>query len=294
MSLAGYTKLFSSIVTSTLWLENDHTRLVFVTMLALADKNGEVAASLPGLAHLAHVPVEACRSSIERLLSPDPDSRTQDFEGRRIVAVDGGWRLLNHSKYRAKMNADERREYLAEKQRQHRAKCQHGVNNRMSSYTPSTHAEADADKEKKKKGALRLNLTDEEFFSELKPLYPKIDLEAERRKMAAWFLTPKGRGRKLTRGFAVNWLNRVEVPMDTNGAPVIGHAVAMSINSVAQADSVLKEIEAEIARVTNAPGAKVQKWQPSPHMALTDEARQKIEALKARRETLRVQKMGMA
>jgi hypothetical protein len=32
---------------------------------------------------------------------PDPDSRTKDFEGRRIDTIEGGWLLLNHSKYRA-------------------------------------------------------------------------------------------------------------------------------------------------------------------------------------------------
>jgi hypothetical protein len=34
-------------------------------------------------------------------MSPDPDSRTPEHEGRRIEVIDGGWRLLNHEKYRA-------------------------------------------------------------------------------------------------------------------------------------------------------------------------------------------------
>lgn len=36
-----------------------------------------------------------------KFLSPDKWSRTTDNEGRRIEPIDGGWRLLNHAKYRA-------------------------------------------------------------------------------------------------------------------------------------------------------------------------------------------------
>jgi len=96
-----YTKLFGSIIASTIWLESDHTRLVWITMLALADKNGEVHASIPGLAKFAGVPLEACRAALVALMSPDPDSRTKTAEGRRIVEIDGGWELINHAKYRA-------------------------------------------------------------------------------------------------------------------------------------------------------------------------------------------------
>jgi hypothetical protein len=54
------------------------------------------------------------------LLSPDPDSRTEDYEGRRIEVVDGGWRLINHAKYRAKMSEAERLEYKRRKQAEYR------------------------------------------------------------------------------------------------------------------------------------------------------------------------------
>lgn len=70
-------------------------------MLAMADRNGRVWGSVPGLANRARVSVDATRNAIDTFLSPDPDSRTPDFEGRRIEVIDGGWRLLNHEKYRA-------------------------------------------------------------------------------------------------------------------------------------------------------------------------------------------------
>lgn len=95
-----FTKLFSSITESTVWCEPDRTRLVWITMMAMADRHGRVWASIPGLANRARVPIEDCRTAIDTFLAPDRDSRTPEHEGRRIEPIDGGWRLLNHQKYR--------------------------------------------------------------------------------------------------------------------------------------------------------------------------------------------------
>ena len=119
--MSGYTKLFSSIVTSSIWCEDDKTRLVWVTMLALASKDGVVEAAIPGLANAARVPIEDCRAAVARLLAPDPDSRTTEFEGRRIEPCDGGWRLLNHAKFRAKLSRDDRNDYQRVKQAEYRS-----------------------------------------------------------------------------------------------------------------------------------------------------------------------------
>lgn len=144
--MAGYTKLFSSIIASTIWREPYPTKIVWITMLAMSDKNGIVEASIPGLADIARVPLPECETALASLSSPDRYSRTKEHQGRRIEPVDGGWRLLNHGKYRQKLGADERREYLRIKQAERRA-CQLGVNNRQQSSTMSTHAEADASPE---------------------------------------------------------------------------------------------------------------------------------------------------
>lgn len=116
----AYTKLFNSILTSTIWTEDDRTRIVWITLLALADKNGEVQASVPGLARVAGVPVEDCRSAIIKFLSPDPDSRTKDDEGRRIEEIDGGWSLLNHAKYRDLASKEDSIRKNAERQARYR------------------------------------------------------------------------------------------------------------------------------------------------------------------------------
>ena len=120
--MTNYTKLFNSIVTSTIWTEDDTTRIVWITMLALADKNGEVQGSVPGLARIAGVSLDACQSALDKFFSPDKYSRTMDDEGRRIEKIDGGWLLLNHAKYRAMASKDDAILSNAERQRRHRAK----------------------------------------------------------------------------------------------------------------------------------------------------------------------------
>lgn len=97
----GYNKLFGTIVTSTVWQEPNSTRIVWITLLALADKHGEVQGSIPGLANVANVTIQEFEAALVTLQSPDRYSRTKEHEGRRLEAVDGGWRLLNHAKYRA-------------------------------------------------------------------------------------------------------------------------------------------------------------------------------------------------
>jgi len=159
----AYTKLFGTLLTSTMWDEDDKTRLVWITMLALSDKNGEVAASIPGLARLANVDIEATEKAIEKFLSPDKYSRTKDEEGRRIVEIDGGWFILNHAKYRKMASREDEKEKAAERKRRQRARgrnCHEESRSSHASVTPKMHiadteAEAEAEayteaKEKKK------------------------------------------------------------------------------------------------------------------------------------------------
>ena len=91
-------------------------------MLAIADKNGEVQGSIPGIARLAGVSVDAARAAIERFLSPDLDSRTKDDDGRRIEVIDGGWHLLNHKKYRDMASDADRAEKAKLRQQRKREK----------------------------------------------------------------------------------------------------------------------------------------------------------------------------
>lgn len=117
-------------------------------MLAMSDKNGLVETSLPGLADFARVSLPDCREALTTLESPDPYSRSVEAEGRRIEPVEGGWRLINHRKYRDQMSADQRREYLKLKQREYRQRRKQlstNVDNVSDKSTLLTHTAPDTD-----------------------------------------------------------------------------------------------------------------------------------------------------
>lgn len=62
--------------------------------------------------------------------------------------------------------------------------------------------------------------SDEAWLSKIRalPAYAGINIDRELSKMDAWFLSPKGKGRKKTRGFILNWLNKIDVPVSI-GSP---------------------------------------------------------------------------
>lgn len=170
MSMSGYTKLFNSILASTIWEADMPTRIVWITLLAMADKDGIAEGSVPGLATFARVSLPQVRAALRKLMEPDKDSRSAEYEGRRIEAVDGGWRLLNHRKYRQKLGQDERREYLRVKQGEYRRKHKStNVNNVSDKSTLLTHTEAEADTDAEPK-AKRERKTAPSALSSLSPL----------------------------------------------------------------------------------------------------------------------------
>ena len=119
--MSGYAKLFSTIIASTIWREDNATRIVWITMLAMRNRQHVVEASLPGLAHRARVKLEDTEKAVRKFLAPDKFSRSCEHDGRRIEKVDGGWRILNGDKYRRKLSEDDRREYQRIKQAEYRA-----------------------------------------------------------------------------------------------------------------------------------------------------------------------------
>lgn len=95
----AFVKLHGEILNSSIWLEDQPTRLLWITLLAMADENGVVQASVGGLAHRARISREECEAGIAVLTGPDPDSR-DGTTGERIEKVPGGWLVLNHANYR--------------------------------------------------------------------------------------------------------------------------------------------------------------------------------------------------
>jgi len=104
--MAGYTKLFSDIVTSSIWNEDDKTRIVWITLLALSDAKGYVHCAEPSLALMARVSPEDCAKAVKILEGPDVYSRTPDDEGKRVTKCNGGWIILNYEKHRNRLSDD--------------------------------------------------------------------------------------------------------------------------------------------------------------------------------------------
>ena len=148
--------------------------------MAMSNQNGVAEGSVPGLATFARVSIEDCERALSELMAPDTYSRSKEHEGRRIEAVEGGWRILNHRKYREKMSADERREYLRKKQAEWRARHKPSVNtastdvDRLS--TVSTHTEADTDTDTKDQ------LIDQDNQQQLAAVVDKTTAEVKGRK----------------------------------------------------------------------------------------------------------------
>src|SRR5678815_4938076 len=98
--MSGYVKIYQSILDSSVWQENEPTRLVWITMLAMADMTGCLEASVSGIARRANVSIENCRRALERLSSPDPDDKSGVLDGVRIQKISRGWFVVNHKYYR--------------------------------------------------------------------------------------------------------------------------------------------------------------------------------------------------
>ncbi len=196
----GFTKLWSEILSSSIWNEDDKTRIVFITMLAAVGPDGIVRASVGGLAHQARVSKEDCEKAIEVLQNPDPDSRSTCFEGRRIEKIEGGFLLLNYSTYRDARNHDERKIYMAEYMRGYRKQS---VNNRKQSVNTVNSVLAPLAKEEAEEKQIREEGSDSsspypsleqmlEYFKE----FPECDFTLEEIKVAVTALdvrkTPRG------------------------------------------------------------------------------------------------------
>ena len=168
-------------------------------MLAMVDRNGEVHASIPGLAKRAGISLNECEEALSCLLSPDPYSRTKEHEGRRIGVIDGGWELLNHAKYRALLSAEERREYNRKKQAEYRSKSKN-VNDMSITVN---HSEQNA------------HITDADTESDIKelPMSIAIDVKTESHISTLWkTFNSKSRERSSLKQLESEWKKTKEKP----------------------------------------------------------------------------------
>lgn len=108
-----YGKIFKQMYEGTL---AGHWQAI-VTMqqlVVLATKDGIVDMTPESIARTTSIPLNIITAGLEHLSKADPYSRTPGEDGRRIVLLDDhrpwGWKLVNHAKYRALRNQEEKRE----------------------------------------------------------------------------------------------------------------------------------------------------------------------------------------
>ena len=232
-----YNKLFTKILDSSIWLEPDATRIVWLTCLAAMDETGFAQfAGTPNLAHRANVSLEAALEAVTCLESADLNSSDPDNEGRRIERVPGGWIVLNAGKYRSLVTRLAAKEQNRVRVARHRemSRIGNGVSRIGNGPVMPSEADTEADTKAKAKAKRKSvsSATVKNTVTEPAVLtfstvgtpsewhltqtridawslaFPQTDVLGEARKALAWL---EANNRKTSRGmpaFLVRWLGR--------------------------------------------------------------------------------------
>lgn len=104
MIMDGYLPLDRGLIDSTLWTNGDSdTVRLWVYLLFVKDiSTGLITVPIPTLAKRNNLTIERVEEILAIFAEPDPYSRSQEFEGRRIKRTEGGIIVLNHYKYRVR------------------------------------------------------------------------------------------------------------------------------------------------------------------------------------------------
>ena len=118
-----YSKIFRQIYDSSI-ADDWHTRVVFMDLLVLAESDGVIDMTPNAISARTRIPIDIVNNALTSLLQPDPESRTKDLEGRRLVLLDPsrswGWRIVNYEKYRSIKREVDRKSYMRKYMRNYR------------------------------------------------------------------------------------------------------------------------------------------------------------------------------
>ena len=189
----AFVKIHGEILDSSVWSLPHPTRIVWVTMLAMANEHGIVAASVDGLARRAVVTIAECETALAVFLGPDPHSR-DGTSGERIEKVPGGWLVLNHGEYRDRQTHAQ--VLTAERVRRHREKIATrnaaGVTEGgVTPHLPTSPSEAEAEAEAEADPGPTLSSPP----APEKPASKHADLYAQPNFAAFWAIHPRGVGK---------------------------------------------------------------------------------------------------
>jgi len=105
--------------------KNRRLRHFFTDLLLCSDADGNVVMTKDAIANRIRATLDEVEWGLKELMKPDPESLTPDFDGRRIVPLDGhgyGWKIVNYTAYRDIKSDRQKREETAQRVRDWRAK----------------------------------------------------------------------------------------------------------------------------------------------------------------------------
>jgi len=117
----GFTKLDSGIIDSSIWEESSDVLKLFITFWAKSNSEGIVSSTYNSLLRTSNLHPESFKQSLDILLAPDPESRSQEHEGRRIIRLEESkWLIVTYKKRREYTYSDNpeskrKREYRRKK-----------------------------------------------------------------------------------------------------------------------------------------------------------------------------------
>lgn len=232
--MSGYTPVFDSVFHGTLcgrW----PTLPVWLTILPMTDKHGQIDMTYQAMSALSGWPIDLLKEAVAELMKPDPESRSDEAEGRRLELIDPdnrqwGWRVVNHRIYREKARLMSKDSARTESGRDAERKKSPAVPRTppVSPAVPLSDSNADADSNKKK--------TEEAQA-------PGLDFESWSR-----WLTYRSEIRKPIKPVSIPAAQRKLAGFGANQSAVVENSIANSYQGL-------------IAPKTNGHGGKVTEWE---------------------------------
>ena len=170
-------------------------------LIVLADKTGVVDMTPESISRTTNVPLEMILHALDKLTQPDPKSRSNVEEGRRLMLIDShrdwGWQIVNYEHYRNIIDEESRRAYHRDRKRVYRSKLSQNGQNvpecpGLSQSVPQKSTEAHAEAEAEAKAEAKTHVCEppsahvstgfhitEEIREWAKRMAPHLDVDAE-------------------------------------------------------------------------------------------------------------------
>ncbi len=221
-----YGKVFQSIFTGSLYGQYEAT-VVMMACIVLSDRDGVLDYTPEALAGATGYPVDVVKEGLRQLQEPDPNSRSEEYEGRRVVPLEegkqNGWIVVNKAKYRDTRDLEDVRDQTRERVKRHREKKRGNadVTRCSATVTPVTLGNAiqmkiqdtDEEKRERKHAAKRRLPSDweptETLIGWARGKHPTVDLSKETEKFKDHW-EAKGEVRASWDATWRNWIRRAE------------------------------------------------------------------------------------